>query len=218
MQAEAGYFSLTGEAGTPPARMGLSIVDMMTGLGQAFALVSAVMKARETGKGCDIDISLFDLACFNLSYLSAWYLNKGHVQERVPRSGHPSLVPCQLYRTADGWIYLMCNKEKASYCERKTSPVRSPRKGERLSPSITGPFTSERCSVMPASCEAVVDFLEALQRARVDRVDGRAHQDDVAQLRALGDERGDAVFEIAAVGEIEALVDAHERISGDVVT
>jgi succinate---hydroxymethylglutarate CoA-transferase len=92
--------------------MGLSIVDMMTGLGQAFALVSAVMKARETGKGCDIDISLFDLACFNLSYLSAWYLNKGHVQERVPRSGHPSLVPCQLYRTADGWIYLMCNKEK----------------------------------------------------------------------------------------------------------
>lgn len=112
MQAEAGYFSLTGEAGTPPARMGLSIVDMMTGLGQAFALVSAVMKARETGNGCDIDISLFDLACFNLSYLSAWYLNKGHVQERVPRSGHPSLVPCQLYRTADGWIYLMCNKEK----------------------------------------------------------------------------------------------------------
>ena len=32
MQAEAGYFSLTGEAGTPPARMGLSIVDLMTGL------------------------------------------------------------------------------------------------------------------------------------------------------------------------------------------
>jgi succinate---hydroxymethylglutarate CoA-transferase len=112
MQAEAGYFSITGEAGTPPARMGLSIVDMMTGLGQAFALVSAVMKARETGEGCDIDISLFDLACFNLSYLSAWYLNTGHVQERVPRSGHPSLVPCQLYKTGDGWIYLMCNKEK----------------------------------------------------------------------------------------------------------
>jgi succinate---hydroxymethylglutarate CoA-transferase len=112
MQAEAGYFSLTGEAGTPPSRMGLSIVDLMTGLGQAFALVSAVLKARETGKGCDIDISLFDLACFNLSYLSAWYLNKGHVQDRIPRSGHPSLVPCQLYKTGDGWIFLMCNKEK----------------------------------------------------------------------------------------------------------
>jgi len=112
MQAEAGYFALTGEADTPPSRMGLSIVDLMTGLGQAFALVSAVLKARETGRGCNIDISLYDLATFNLSYLGAWYLNTGNAQARVPRSGHPSLTPCQLYRTRDGWIYLMCNKEK----------------------------------------------------------------------------------------------------------
>lgn len=112
MQAEAGYFALTGEADTPPSRMGLSIVDLMTGLGQAFALVSAVLRARETGIGGDIDISLFDLASFNLCYLAAWYLNTGHAQQRVPRSGHPSLTPCQLYRTGDGWIYLMCNKEK----------------------------------------------------------------------------------------------------------
>lgn len=112
MQAEAGYLSLTGEAGTPPSRMGLSIVDLMTGLAQAFALVSAVLKARETGRGGDIDVSLFDVACFNLGYLAAWYLNAGHAQERVARSGHPSLVPCQLYTTKDGWIFVMCNKEK----------------------------------------------------------------------------------------------------------
>ena len=31
---------------------------------------------------------------------------------REPRSGHPSLVPSQLFRTADGWIFVMCNKEK----------------------------------------------------------------------------------------------------------
>jgi succinate---hydroxymethylglutarate CoA-transferase len=93
MQAEAGYFSLTGEVGTPPTRMGLSVVDLMTGLGQAFALVSAVLKARETGRGCDIDISLFDLACFNLSYLAAWYLNTGHAQGREPRSAHPRWCP-----------------------------------------------------------------------------------------------------------------------------
>jgi succinate--hydroxymethylglutarate CoA-transferase len=40
MQAEAGYLSLTGEPDGPPARMGLSIVDLMTGLFSAFALVS----------------------------------------------------------------------------------------------------------------------------------------------------------------------------------
>jgi crotonobetainyl-CoA:carnitine CoA-transferase CaiB-like acyl-CoA transferase len=39
-------------------------------------------------------------------------LNGGVVTGRLPRSAHPSLTPCQLYRTRDGWIYLMCNKER----------------------------------------------------------------------------------------------------------
>jgi succinate--hydroxymethylglutarate CoA-transferase len=34
------------------------------------------------------------------------------VQGRLPRSAHPALTPCALYQTQDGWIYLMCNKEK----------------------------------------------------------------------------------------------------------
>jgi succinate--hydroxymethylglutarate CoA-transferase len=112
MQAETGYFSLTGEPDGPPSRCGLSIVDLMTGLAMAYALVSALLAARVSGEGRDIDVSLFDVALFNVSYLATWYLNAGHRQDRLPRSAHPSLTPCQLYRTADGWIYLMCNKEK----------------------------------------------------------------------------------------------------------
>ena len=112
MQAETGYFSLTGEPDGPPARCGLSIVDLMTGLAMAYSLVSALLAARASGEGRDIDVSLFDVALFNVSYLATWYLNAGYRQERLPRSAHPSLTPCQLYRTRDGWIYLMCNKEK----------------------------------------------------------------------------------------------------------
>ncbi len=112
MQAEAGYFSLTGEPGGPPARFGLSIVDLMTGLALAYALLAGLTQARATGTGRDMDVSLFDVALNNTNYLAAWYLNAGHVQGREARSAHPSLVPCQLYTTADGWIFLMCNKEK----------------------------------------------------------------------------------------------------------
>ena len=112
MQAEAGYFSLTGEPGGPPTRCGLSIVDLMTGVGLGLALVSALIQARATGRGRDIDVSLFDMALGNLCYLATWHLNEGVVTGREPRSAHPSLTPCQLYRTADGWIYIMCNKEK----------------------------------------------------------------------------------------------------------
>ena len=112
MQAEAGYLSLTGEPGGPIARMGLSIVDLMSGLFAAFALVSGILEARTTGKGRDLDVNLFDTALQNLNYLATWYLNTGHVQGREPRSAHPSLVPSQLYRTRDGHIFIMCNKEK----------------------------------------------------------------------------------------------------------
>ena len=112
MQAEAGYFSVTGEPGGPPARFGLSIVDLMTGLAMAYALLAGLTQARSTGYGRDMDVSLFDIALNNTNYLASWYLNAGHVQGREPRSAHPALVPCQMYRTEDGWIFLMCNKEK----------------------------------------------------------------------------------------------------------
>ena len=112
MQAEAGYFAVTGEPDGAPARFGLSVVDMMTGLGLAYALLAALVAARATGRGRDIDVSLFDIALHNTSYLATWYLNEGINQPRLPRSAHPSLTPCQLYKTQDGWIFLMCNKEK----------------------------------------------------------------------------------------------------------
>jgi crotonobetainyl-CoA:carnitine CoA-transferase CaiB-like acyl-CoA transferase len=112
MQAEAGHMSLTGEPGSPPARYGLSIVDLMTGLAACFALLSGVLSARETGRGMDLDTSLFDVALHNLNYPGTWFLNAGAVTGRTPRSGHPSLTPSQLYRTKDGWIFIMCNKEK----------------------------------------------------------------------------------------------------------
>jgi succinate---hydroxymethylglutarate CoA-transferase len=112
MQAEAGHMALTGEPEGPPVRYGLSIVDLMTGLAAAFALLAGVLAARERNAGMDIDTSLFDVALHNLNYPGTWFLNAGARTGRAPRSAHPSLTPSQLYRTRDGWIFLMCNKEK----------------------------------------------------------------------------------------------------------
>lgn len=112
MQAEAGYCSLTGEPDGPPARFGVSIIDMMTGTTAAMALLAALVSARATGKGRDIDTSLFDVAIHNVNYLGTWYLNEGVKTGRLPRGAHPSLTPSQMYRTKDGWLFIMCNKEK----------------------------------------------------------------------------------------------------------
>jgi crotonobetainyl-CoA:carnitine CoA-transferase CaiB-like acyl-CoA transferase len=112
MQAEAGYLSLTGEPDGPPARFGLSIIDLMTGTTAAMALLAGLVDARATGRGRDLDVSLFDVALHTLAYVATWYLNGGFVTNREPRSSHPSLTPSQLCRTKDGWLFIMCNKEK----------------------------------------------------------------------------------------------------------
>jgi len=112
MQAEAGYLSLTGEPDGPPSRAGLSLVDLSTGTTAAMALLAGLIEAMKTGKGRDFDVSLYDTALHQLSYLGVWYLNGGHLTRRQPRSSHPSLTPSQLYKTKDGWIFIMCQKEK----------------------------------------------------------------------------------------------------------
>lgn len=112
MQGEAGYLSLTGEPDGPPSRMGLSVVDYATGTTCALALLAGILEARRTGRGRDLDVSLYDVAMHQLNYPAAWYLNEGLATGRAPRSGHPFIAPSQLYRTRDGWIFVMAQTQR----------------------------------------------------------------------------------------------------------
>ena len=108
MQAECGFLDLTGEPDGLPARFGLSMVDFMTGALMACSLLAAVMRARETGEGSEIDTCLYDTALHQLTYPAVWFLTRGHQTRRLPRSSHPSAAPSQLFRTCDGWMFVMC--------------------------------------------------------------------------------------------------------------
>jgi crotonobetainyl-CoA:carnitine CoA-transferase CaiB-like acyl-CoA transferase len=112
MQAEAGLMSLTGEPEGPPTRLGLSMIDFMTGITGVSGLLAAIIGAQRTGKGCDVDTCLFDVALHQLSYPATWYLNAGDVPQRMARSAHLSAVPVQTFPTADGWIFIMCMTQK----------------------------------------------------------------------------------------------------------
>ncbi len=113
MQAEAGLMALTGEPDAPPTRIGApSMVDHTTGLTAMVGLLAALLNARATGRGCDVDTCLFDAALHQLGYAAIWYLNEGHVPERQSRSAHFSLAPVQTLPTADGWVFVMCLTEK----------------------------------------------------------------------------------------------------------
>ncbi len=114
LQGLCGWQSLTGDPQGPPTKSGLSLVDYSAGLVAALALLAGVHAARRDGVGCDCDTSLFDTAMNMLTYVAAWTLvpDGAYEPERLPFSAHPSIVPFQNFRTADGWIVVVCAKEK----------------------------------------------------------------------------------------------------------
>jgi crotonobetainyl-CoA:carnitine CoA-transferase CaiB-like acyl-CoA transferase len=112
MQAEAGLMSMTGEADGPPSRIGPSMIDYMTGMTGVMALVSCLLRASQTGEGCDVDTCLFDVALHQLCYAGTWHLNAGDNPTRQPRSAHLSVVPVQTFPTQDGWLFVMCMTDK----------------------------------------------------------------------------------------------------------
>jgi crotonobetainyl-CoA:carnitine CoA-transferase CaiB-like acyl-CoA transferase len=112
MQALAGFMSVSGDPGSAPTRCGVSVVDFSAGLASITGLLIGLLRARETGIGCDVDVSLLDTAISMLNYLAVWNLNKGYRLDRQPDSAHQTLVPSQNFPTKDGYLVIMCMKEK----------------------------------------------------------------------------------------------------------
>ncbi len=112
MQAESGYCAITGEPGGEPQRMGLSMVDFMTGTIFAIGLLSTLLDAQRTGKGRDVDTDLLSAAVHQTSYPALWYMNEGDETSRTPRSAHPTATPSQMFKAKDGWMFVMCQLPK----------------------------------------------------------------------------------------------------------
>lgn len=113
MQAESGLMSLTGEPGGPPCRTGgPSMVDHATAMTAMVGLLGAMLGAKTTGKGCDVDVCLLDVALHQLGYAATWRLNNDIDLTQQPRSSHFSVTPVQTLTTADGWIFVMCMTQK----------------------------------------------------------------------------------------------------------
>ncbi|MEM7779399.1 MAG: CoA transferase [Pseudomonadota bacterium] len=112
MQAEAGYCTITGEPGGEPQRMGLSMVDFITGTIFCIGLLGALVDAQRSGKGRDVDTDLLSAAVHQTSYPALWYMNHGDETARTPRSAHPTATPSQMFKAADGWMFVMCQLPK----------------------------------------------------------------------------------------------------------
>jgi crotonobetainyl-CoA:carnitine CoA-transferase CaiB-like acyl-CoA transferase len=111
MQAETGFMSITGEIAGEPMRLGVAFVDLAAGANATQAILAALYGRERTGTGQAIDIALFDSALHFLANIATGYLNTGDDPARFGNA-HASIVPYQLFDTADGCIALAVGNDQ----------------------------------------------------------------------------------------------------------
>ena len=101
IQAAAGVMSVTGEADDAPVKCGVPLSDFASGLYGAFAIASALLRARSTGIGACLDIPMFGCTLAISALQTSEYFGTG-VSPRKMGSAHPRNAPYQAFRAADG--------------------------------------------------------------------------------------------------------------------
>ncbi|MEI6446304.1 MAG: CaiB/BaiF CoA-transferase family protein [Actinomycetes bacterium] len=101
VQAESGLMSITGERDGEPQKVGVAIVDVLTGLEAATAVLAAVIERRASGHGAVIEVSLLDSAFAGLVNVAQAALATGSDPGRYGNA-HPSIVPYESFTGADG--------------------------------------------------------------------------------------------------------------------
>ena len=122
IQAMGGLMSVTGEKdgqpGGGPQKVGVPIVDLMTGMYAAVGVLAALARREQTGKGDTIDIGMLDVQVATLSNQAMNYLVSGKVPRRNGNA-HPNIQPQDVYACADGDVILVVGNDGqfAKLCE-----------------------------------------------------------------------------------------------------
>lgn len=105
LQAMSGLMSITGEEDGAPVKVGVAVVDVLTGLHAAVAILAAVNERQLTNKGKFLDIALLDVALASLVNQVQATLMTGKNPKRLG-SAHPQIVPYQAFEASDGYFML----------------------------------------------------------------------------------------------------------------
>ena len=114
IQAMGGLMSVTGERdgrpGAGPQKVGVPIVDLMTGMYTAVAVLAALARRTETGLGDHIDIGMLDVQVAMLSNQAMNYLVSGEVPQRRGNA-HPNIQPQDVFACADGDVIVVVGND-----------------------------------------------------------------------------------------------------------
>jgi crotonobetainyl-CoA:carnitine CoA-transferase CaiB-like acyl-CoA transferase len=100
VQALSGLMSVTGEREGEPTKVGVALLDVITGLYAAIGILAALEERERTGRGRHVSVALFDASVAAMVNQAANHLIGGLVPGPMG-TGHPNIVPYQLFRAAD---------------------------------------------------------------------------------------------------------------------
>lgn len=186
IQGEAGLMAINGEAGQPPLKFGVAVVDMFTGMYAAQAVLAALFERQRTGRGRHVEMALFDCGLM----ISAYYgLEALILQKDPPRYGnaHPSIVPYGVFDAQDGQLIIAVgnNAQFARFCtdvierpdlaadERFKNNLGRGQHRDELLPQLHAELQArprqlllQRLGAVGIPCGEVLGVLEALNSAR----------------------------------------------------
>jgi crotonobetainyl-CoA:carnitine CoA-transferase CaiB-like acyl-CoA transferase len=105
LQGMGGIMHVTGQPEGPPTKVGISIVDILTGMYAANAVQAAIIRRQKTGEGAYIDCALIDTVTAVLGFQALNFL-VGGVEGRRMGNAHPNVTPTDIYRASDGDIVI----------------------------------------------------------------------------------------------------------------
>jgi crotonobetainyl-CoA:carnitine CoA-transferase CaiB-like acyl-CoA transferase len=110
MQAYGGLMSLLGEDRRPPVRVGVSIIDIATGMWSVIGILAALQERQRTGRGGVVDTSLYETTIAWMTLPISAYLANGEIPTRHG-SGIEQIVPYQAFETADGFMMVAAGND-----------------------------------------------------------------------------------------------------------
>lgn len=172
LQAEAGFLHMTGEAGRPPVRMPVALIDVLAAHQLKEALLIALLHRERTGEGSTVSTSLLESALASLINQAANYLNTGTIPQRIG-TRHPNIAPYgDLFECADGqWALLAVGTERQfrQLCEQV---LQRPDLAQHPDFQTNADRVRHRAALCERLAEAIrqhslADFLEACQQFSV---------------------------------------------------
>lgn len=106
VEAEFGLMHITGNPDSPPAKVGVAVTDLTTGLYAVIGVLGALRHVDKTGRGQHIDACLSDCQLPTLANIASSVLISGKPDSGRQGSAHPSIVPYQAFETKDGSIMI----------------------------------------------------------------------------------------------------------------